>query len=161
MNISSVSLSVHALLAHGDWEDKEFGLNEGRVHTEYHGQIALVDILYGVALGKAVSVELVGHGYLAHKGKPLVDLVVCELQGYLVVLMLDEREGAHMYEAVDVTLRPVLVERKRVVLAFKSELTEVGSVSREKNGRALKIGVYAELCLIDQRNENVLATMSK
>ena len=66
-----------------------------------------------------------------------------------------------MNEAVDVALRPILVERQGVFLALKGELREIGAVSGEEDGRALKIGVDLELCLVNERNENVAALVLK
>jgi hypothetical protein len=75
--------------------------------------------------------------------------------------MLNEREGTGVDEAVNVALRPILVERKGVIVALKGELCEIRAVSGEEDRRALKIGVYAELSLVGQRNENVSALVAK
>jgi hypothetical protein len=58
-------------------------------------------------------------------------------------------------------LRPILVERKSVVIALKGELSKIGTVSGEEDRRALKIGVDVKLSFVGQRNENVSALMTK
>ena len=160
-NVLAGRSAVNSLLTERNGEDKLLRLNEGAVHTENDGEIAGVDVLDNVALGKSALVERVGHPDLAHKGEALVDLIVNELHGNLVLLMLNEREGTGVDEAVNVALRPILVERKGVIVALKGELCEVRAVSGEEDRRALQIGVYVKLSLVGQRNENVSALVAK